>query len=179
MQRSCFQIILLAYNSYKKHNLLRDSETNQYWTLVGTGTYMDEYSDRFELFGNTIGAKVITPALNSYLLSSLEGYPISFSFDVKYDTLNPIVSSDDGNFYTTVSGNVWGHSTVLNIQWDASGFATLVDKQYGYIKKIENDWYSVCLVPSSQTYISEATRSLRTIGEGSSLGSEGTLLRET
>jgi len=163
-------------HSYKKHNLLRDSETNQFWTLVGTGTYMDEYPDRFELFGNTVGAKVITPSLNSYLLSSLEGYPISFSFDVKYDTLNPIVSSDDGNFYTTVSGNVWGHSTVLNIQWDASGFATLVDKQYGYIKKIENDWYSVCLVPSSQTYTSpDLSYSITMAGDadGNSLISTG------
>jgi len=144
------QAYLSNLHAYKKHNLIRGTDSNSYWRLTGTAQ-MFEAEGYFNIISGAEDDAVKTPLLGDYLSRSLSGDPISFSVDLRYDYQLPIASASDGRSYTTVSGSVWGNEVAVNLRWDPSGIPTMVDKQNAYIKKLADDWYRVCLVPSSVT----------------------------
>ena len=137
-------------HAYKQHNLVRGTDSNAYWTQTGTAQQF-EFDGYFNIAAGAANDAIITPALGTYLSTGLSGDPISFSVDLRYDWQLPIASATDGSSYTTVSGSVWGNEVAMNLRWDASGVPTLVDEQHGYIKKLADDWYRVCLVPATIT----------------------------
>lgn len=137
-------------HAYKQHNLVRGTDSNAHWTQTGTAQQFEE-TGYFNIVAGAANDAIITPALGTYLSTGLSGDPVSFSVDLRYDWQLPIASATDGRSYTTVSGNVWGSEVAMNLRWDPSGVPTLVDEQHGYIKKLADDWYRVCLVPSSIT----------------------------
>ena len=147
----------VAYQSnlhaYKQHNLVRGTDTNAHWVLTGAAQMFDpdEATPYFNIIAGAANDAVITQPIGTYLSTGLSGDPVSFSVDLRYDWQLPIASATDGNSYTTVSGNVWGNEVALNLRWDASAVPTLVDEQHGYIKKLADDWYRVCLVPTAIT----------------------------
>ena len=137
-------------HAYKLHNLVRGSEVVDYWRTTGTGQMFD-MEGYFNIAAGAPDDAIKTPLISSYLEEGLQGDPISFEVDLRYDYQLPIASATDGSSYTTVSGNVWGNEVAINLRWDASGVPTLVDEQHGYIKKLANDWYRICLVPGTLT----------------------------
>lgn len=137
-------------HAYKQHNLIRGSEVSDYWRTTGTAQIF-EYPGYFNIISGQDGDCVKTPLISTYLENGIQGDPITFEVDLRYDYQLPIDVATDGSAYTTVSGNVWGNEVAMNLRWDASGVPTLVDEQHGYIKKLANDWYRVCLVPGTLT----------------------------
>lgn len=141
-------------HAYKQHNLIRGSEESLWWRVTGTAQIFEEVG-YFNIFAGDFDDAVKTPLLGTYLIAGLSGDPVSFSVDVKFDYQLPIASATDGNSYTTVSGNVWGNEVAVNLRWDASGVPTMVDEQHGYLKKLADDWYRVCVVPPTLTSLTE------------------------